>query len=166
MLNVINADITKLWLQGKTVCVTTNGFTRKDGSGVMGCGNALAMAKIIPELPICLGRHILDNGNVVGFIYDRVIAFPVKPIVGKSEQALDRVKHLYQNKKTVPGFHCKADMDIIKQSAYQLVHLIEKEKLQQVYLPLPGVGNGGLTFEQVSPVLEYLNKNKVILLTL
>jgi hypothetical protein len=57
-------------------------------------------------------------------------------------------------------------MDIIKQSAYQLVHLIEKEKLQQVYLPLPGVGNGGLTFEQVSPVLEYLNKNKVILLTL
>jgi len=57
-------------------------------------------------------------------------------------------------------------MDIIKQSAYQLVHLIEKEKLQQVYLPLPGVGNGGLTFEQVSPVLEYLNKNKVILVTL
>jgi len=162
MLKIIKADIVYLWHRGYTVCVTTNGFVKKDGSAVMGRGNAKAMAEAVPELPVRLGSHIKKNGNNVGFIYDRIIAFPVKPVTGKYEQVLDKVKHLYAPGQVIPGFHCKADLEIIRRSALQLIALVRQNMLK-VFLPLPGVGNGELRIDDIKEVLELLVNNGVIL---
>jgi hypothetical protein len=137
------ADIRDLWKAGEIVCVTTNGYVHKDGRGVMGRGNAKAMADMISELPYRLGLHINTYGNVVGFIYDRVIAYPVKPIMTSDiTLVMDRVKHLYRNKNFIPGYHCKASLITILNSALQLVTLVDTRKLPKVYLPVPGIGFG------------------------
>jgi len=153
-MNIIKANITDLWKQGKIVCTTTNGFVKKDGSAVMGRGNALAMSQTIPDLPKLLGQFIKKYGNRVGFIYQRsVISFPVKPITGTIHNALPYIIKKFKETDTIPGFLCKADLNIIETSMNQLNDLVKKFKLEEVYLPIPGVNNGQLKFTEVEPIL-------------
>jgi hypothetical protein len=155
-MNIIKVNITNLWKQGKIVCVTTNGFVKRDGSAVMGRGNALAMAQTIPDLPKLLGQFIKKYGNRVGFIYQKsIIAFPVKPITGTIHNALPHItqKMKFKETDTIPGFWCKADLTIIETSMTQLNELIKKFNLKEVYLPVPGVNNGQLKFTEVESIL-------------
>jgi len=154
MINIQTLDITQLWKQNKFVCVTTNGFIKKDKNAVMGRGNAFAMAKLIPELPKNLGIHLEKYGNNVGFIYDRVIAFPVKPIIGKWDDALDHIKKTHHQTDIIPGFWCKADIKIIEASINQLNQLIDFYKLKEVYCPVPGIKNGALNFADIKQILN------------
>jgi len=156
-MEIIKANIIDLWQHGKIVCTTTNGFVKKDGSAVMGRGNALAMAQLIPELPKLLGSFIKKYGNRVGFIYQRsVIAFPVKPMSCGVRKALPYIiaKGNYKETDVLPGFWCKADPEIIETSMQQLNSMIEKFKLTEVWLPVPGINNGQLKLEDVINILE------------
>ncbi len=155
-MEIIRANIVDLWTQGKVVCTTTNGFVKKDGSAVMGRGNAFAMAQAVPELPKLLGNFIKKYGNRVGFIYQRsIIAFPVKPVSGNYNQLLDHIKKRHKETDiNIPGFWCKADPEIIKTSMIQLNNLVEKFQLTELFLPIPGVNNGQLKIEEVLPILE------------
>jgi len=164
MFKIISSDIVDLWKRGKIICITTNGFIKRNGEAVMGRGNALAMKNVVPDLPRKLGSWLRENGNHVGFIDERIIAFPVKPKVCTPENALPQVRHLYKNQHYVPGFHCRADLELVKQSINELNSLISKNNLKEVYLPIPGVGNGGLNFKQIKDVLQNL-MNEVILIT-
>jgi len=163
-MRLIQHNICDLWLLGKTVCVTTNGYVKQNGSAVMGRGNALAMKNIIPGLDEKLGEHIRLNGNNVGFIFHRVIAFPVKPAAGTVDQALPHVRGIYAGNDQVPGFHCQADLTIIERSARQLAQLIKDKNISEVYLPVPGVGNGRLTKQQVIPVISGILPDSVVLI--
>jgi hypothetical protein len=162
-MNVIKANIVDLWKQGNIVCVTTNGFVKKSGEAVMGRGNALAMAQAIPELPKVLGTFITKYGNRVGFIYNRsVINFPVKPVSGNYNDLLTHIQKRYKETDTnIPGFWCKADQQIIETSINQLNDLIIKFKLEQIYLPIPGVNNGQLKLEDIRNILEK-SSNRII----
>lgn len=155
-MEITKANITDLWQKGNIVCTTTNGFVKKSGEAVMGRGNALAMAQLIPELPKLLGSFINKYGNRVGFIYQRsVIAFPVKPVSGNYDQLLSHIKKRYpETAINIPGFWCKADPNIIEISMNQLNLLIEKFKLDEVWLPIPGVNNGQLKIEDITHILE------------
>lgn len=153
-MNIIKADIVELHMLGKIVCVTTNGYIKKNNKGVLGRGNALAMATYYPTLPSNLAAHIKQNGHVVGAIGKRIITFPVKPISGNYEQVLDKVKYMYKPGQKIPGYHCKADLKLIEQSMNQLNEFIEKFHFIEVYLPLPGTSNGELSFNDVKPILE------------
>ena len=153
-MEIIKANIVDLWKSGKIVCVTTNGCIKKDRAGVMGRGNALAMAQLIPSLPSNLGAHLIKHGNNVNFIYERIISFPVKPDVGKYTDVLPHMKYRYKETDMIPGWCCKADFNLIKKSLKQLNTLIERENLEEVYLPIPGVNNGNLKIEEVTPILE------------
>ena len=164
-MNIIKANIVDLYKSGKIVCITTNGFIKKNGQGVLGRGNALAMAQAIPQLPINLGQHIKKNGNCVGPILRCVISFPVKPAAGDYSQVLDKVRYMYTPEQIIPGYHCKASLELIEKSLNQLNELIEKYNLKEVYLPLPGCSNGELKFEEVKSILEKGN-NKIIYCTL
>ena len=154
-MDIIKENIIDLWEQGKVVCITTNGFVKKDGSAVMGRGNALAMSQTIPDLPKLLGQFIKKYGNRVGFIYQRsVIAFPVKPITGNYNDLLAHIQKRYKPTNiNIPGFWCKANLNIIETSMNQLNELVKKFKLEEVYLPVPGVNNGQLKFTEVEPIL-------------
>lgn len=161
----MKANIRDLWKEGKTVCVTTNGYVRKDGKGVMGRGNAKAMTEVIPDLSYRLGLHIRTRGNIVGFIYQRVIAFPVKPMVtSNKEDVLDRVRYIYKDANVIPGFHCKASLVIMLNSALQLTNLIEKQNINKVYLPVPGIGYGEIdtSTKLYQDIFNYLHSNERI----
>jgi len=155
-MNIQKKDITQLWQQNKIVCVTTNGYIKKSGQAVMGRGNAKAMANIIPKLPIFLAKHIQKFGNVVGPIYRRVISFPVKPICGTYDDALSHIQNRYTPGDQVPGFFCKAQIEIIEQSMKQLNLIIKNYSnlIPEVYLPIPGIDNGQLDFDKIKPILE------------
>jgi len=160
-MNILKANVIDLWKQNNIVCITTNGFVKKSGEGVLGRGNALAMARTVPTLPKLLGNFITKYGNRVGFIYERsIICFPVKPVTGNYSQVLSHIKKRYKpTDVNIPGFWCKADLKIIETSLLQLNLLIEKFKVPRVYLPLPGCSNGQLTFQEIKPLLENASDN-------
>jgi len=152
-MNIIKANIVDLHKNGKIVCITTNGFIKKNGQGVLGRGNALAMATYYPRLPSNLAAHIKQNGNCVGAIGKRIISFPVKPISGNYNQVLNKVRYMYKPDQIIPGYHCKASLELIERSMDQLIEFIKKFNLEEVYLPLPGTSNGELTLEDIKPIL-------------
>lgn len=153
-------NIVDLWQQGKTVCITTNGFIKNDNGtpvAIMGKSNAKAMANLIPELPEKPGWHLLKCGNVVGFIYNRIIAFPIKPEKGTWDNAIDSIKNCFSEQDIIPGFWCKSDPKIIKTSITQLNQLIATHRLNEVFCPVPGYGEFSL--EEILPLLNEASKN-------
>ncbi len=142
------------------LCVTTNGFVTSKGTAVMGRGIALSIARAIPDIHNTLGKLMLKNGNVTQIIMEynniQLIAFPVKPIytVNQGNNIVSHVQNSYAIGETVPGFHAKAELKIIKQSAEQLVKLTDAFGWNNVILPRPGCGAGELEWTVVKPVLE------------
>ena len=121
-----------LWnYYGKAVIViTTNGFVKNNGECVMGKGCAFEAKKRFPALPMKLGALIKEHGNKVHYA-DEVVAFPVK--------------HNWWE---------KADVRLIERSAVELVDLTNQKAWENVVIPRPGCGNGGLEWEAVKPILE------------
>jgi O-acetyl-ADP-ribose deacetylase (regulator of RNase III) len=144
------------------ICITTNGFTKANGSCVMGRGCALEAAKHWPEIPVKLGWMIRKYGNRCMKVLDtpnyQIVSFPVKPI---KETCLPRqanlVKHMrrrIQVGQQIPGWACVARLEIIERSAKQLVEMADKFGWESVVLPYPGCGAGELEWIRVRPVLE------------
>jgi hypothetical protein len=153
-VDIVKANIVDLHKSGAIVCVTTNGYIKSNGGAVMGRGNALAMATAYPQLPGNLAAHIKKNGCHVGPIMKGIISFPTKPIFGNYSQVLDKVRYMYKEKDLIPGYHCKSNLELIERSMIELNDFIEKFNLKEVYLPIPGVNNGELKFEDVEPILK------------
>ena len=164
--DVYRADIVDLWKQNKNVCITVSlEVRRKDLSGIVDRGNALALATQVPGLARKLGQYILISKGNVGFIEDRVIAFFTKPTECRFERCLPDEVYRYSWGQKIPGGHCMADPVLVARSARQLLRLIIKEHLQRVYLPIPGIENGRLGVEDIREALDVLkNSSKVRLI--
>lgn len=133
----------------EAVCVTTNGMIRKDGRAVMGRG----IAKTADErfhLAENLARYLKDYGNrafYMGIRTDRktrrvmsVITFPTK--------------HDWRD---------DSDLDLIQESAHQLVKICDKFGITKCYLTRPGCANGHLDWEsQVKPVISPILDDRFI----
>jgi len=117
---------------GIPICITTNGFTRRDGACVMGRGIAKQAANKFPNLPLAVGRLIQAYGMEVRFLHEyNLIVFPVKYVWSEP-----------------------ADLDLIELSAFQLLELVNEHGFSTVALPRPGCGNGQLKWEDVKPRLN------------
>ena len=117
--------------KGFVVCITTNGYLKKDGTGVMGRGCAREAVEIDPSLPMLLGKSLKCRGNVVSRLTPEIIAFPVK--------------HSWEQ---------DADPALILQSATQLKAMAEVTPNITYILPRPGCANGRLEWQDVKPILE------------
>lgn len=127
--------------KGQVLCITTNGFVKKDGRAVMGRGCARQAAAAWPALPGILGQSIKRNGNVTAILlgaggiddasYRAIVAFPVK--------------HAWWE---------LASLELIRNSAERLMGLADDMGWTDIFVPLPGCGNGRLEWAQVKPVLE------------
>lgn len=120
------------------VCVTTNGIIKRDGTAVMGAGIAKT-ANLRFKVAEKLADSLRTNGNVVsdlGTYYWKtsrfhLVAFPTK--------------HDWRN---------PSDLQLIEQSAKQLVVLANTNGFQHIFLTRPGCGCGQLNWEtQVKPIL-------------
>lgn len=114
--------------------ITTNGSVTKDGNCVMGRGVALEAKKRFRGLDGQLGTLIRDEGNhVFYFPLLRLATFPVK--------------HYWWE---------KADLNLIRRSAGELVSRVYPRISRGVLivLPRPGCGNGHLLWSIVKPKIE------------
>ena len=55
-----------------------------------------------------------------------------------------------------------ADPTIVARSARQLLRLVIKERLREVYLPVPGVMNGRLDVEDIREALDVLKYSSIV----
>lgn len=140
-----------LWnTQADARCITTNGTIKKNGALVMGRGCAKEAAQRFSLLPIRLGNQVSIAGNHV-----HVDMLPPSTYI----LITFPVKHNWWE---------KADIELIRQSAHELMNLdlMKSNALQDVLLPRPGCGNGGLDwFTEVKPVIESILDDRVIVIS-
>lgn len=127
------------------VCITTNGFVKRNGCAVMGRGCARQAATKWPKLPELLGTAIQRTGNIVRCITPSqipgslVVTFPVK--------------HNWWE---------AADPALITRSMRALGSIADERPEHNFYLPRPGCGNGRLKWGDVKSLLYPLPDNVFI----
>lgn len=135
MLKEVYGDLFAFYKRpGYKICITTNGYVKKNGEGVMGAGCAKEAAAIEADLPRLLGQSLKTRRNVVANLTEQFISFPVKH-----------------------NWFEDADPELIKTSALALKERASAQPSIKFMLPRPGCGNGGLKWEVVKPLLESLN---------
>lgn len=162
------------------ICITTNGFIKKNGDAVMGKGCAARAKREWPGIDKKLGENIILSGNVPSFLhkakaYD-VLSFPVKPrtIICNNDRSnvVTHMRTQFSPGSHVPGWAAIANIKIIENSAKNLVKFANQYEYKKIALPRPGCGAGELEWENVKPILSnildnrfysvtYLPKNKV-----
>lgn len=145
------------------ICITTNGALRKDTSAVMGRGVALQAQRLYPGIDLTLGWDILTKGLRVSKLKQVkgtwIVSFPVKPTNMRST-GLNVVKHMrdqFPVGSNVPGWACKAQLDVIRTSVAQLFELANMESWEKIVLPCPGCGAGELQWVDVRPIVSFLD---------
>ena len=139
-------DITPANPRKTMVCVTTNGMTRYNGNAIMGKGIALEAKKRFPDLERRLGKQLRSMGNHTYHMgqypnYD-IATLPTKY-----------------------DWRDKSDINLIKQSARELVDLCNALGIKECYLSRVGCGNGGLNWTHVKKELEPILDDRFIIVS-
>lgn len=119
--------------------ITTNAITRRDGALVMGRGIAQQARDRFPGLDLKAGaavRNSATNG-FYGVILGRKIG-------------LFQVKHHWKE---------QARLDFIQASTQMLSDFAQEHPNRTYHLNFPGIGNGGLPYDSVAPLLSMLPDN-------
>jgi hypothetical protein len=132
----IKGNLWDFWDHDHVICITTNGFVKRNGQAVMGRGCALEATQRVPGIAEILGDTIRRNGNHVSILTDKhlplILSFPVK--------------HNWWE---------EADLYLIERSAWELVEFVTNSENHKTFvLPRPGCGNGRLRWETVKAVIE------------
>lgn len=138
-------DILKNAFKADAICFTSNGVVKKDGSLVMGAGVAKAFKNTIPGLAQKAGSLVQEYGNYCQYIMDwngtAILNYPTK--------------HHWKD---------SSDIQLIKESANHLCHLTNDYGWGTVFVPAPGCGLGGLSFDKdVEPVLRNILDDRFII---
>jgi hypothetical protein len=117
------------------VCITTNGHVTKKGEAVLGRGCARQAQVLFEALPARLGALLAADGNHVHLVAEGLVSFPVE-----------------ENPWANPDLH------LIERSAHELKELADRQGWTDVVVPRPGCGGGGLSWQDVRPLLaEYFD---------
>jgi hypothetical protein len=132
------------------VGISTNGFVKRDGRGVMGRGCALTAAQMHPDLPLLLGQHIKSKGNTPAYLTPKSGG-----ISGMAHRFLILpVKHNWWE---------KASLDLVKMSVDYLYEESTTYPDITFHVPRLGCGNGRLNWlKEVKPCMENLPQNVVV----
>jgi hypothetical protein len=112
------------------IAITTNGSLTRDGRAVLGRGCARQAAERFPGLQQRLGSLMTLNGNHVQLIRPGLVSFPVE-----------------ESAWSLP------DLQLIARSAEELRSLADRKGWEQIIVPRPGCGGGGLSWRDVAPLL-------------
>lgn len=151
-----------IWLfQGfiDAICITTNGSVKSNGCAVMGRGVAKEALEHFPGIDRILGLSLKAHGNVPVILRENpaIVSFPTKPgdtILSDTARLLSWMVGRYKIGQKVPGWAFKSDLEIIKTSARILRDLADRYSWSRIVLPLPGCGNGELSWGEVEKVLD------------
>jgi len=155
------SETTVVRLEVDAICITTNGFVKRNGEAVMGRGCARQAAQRWPGLSRVVGSCLRQYGNHVQAVYTSedydVVIFPVKPVseVCKPDKS-NVVRHMrasFQPGDQVPGWACIARPELILRSVGELCLLADRNSWGNIVLPRPGCGAGELNFNQIRGIL-------------
>jgi len=154
---VVVEDKCNIWtkhVQGEWVCITTNNFIKANGEAVMGRGVARQAAIRFPGLAAELGGMI------------KVACAKSKSRPGSHNlQAV--TLHVFEERRLI-AFPTKfawwevSSIELIRQSAIQLMSKLQELSVERIYLPRPGCANGKLLWGDVKVVLEDVLDERVI----
>jgi hypothetical protein len=119
------------YLARATIVITTSGLVSGSGSAQFGAGCARQALAFYPDLPQLLGRLIRAGGNHVHYLGDGIVSFPVEDTPWENP-----------------------DPRLIARSARELRELADRHGWQELIVPRPGCGSGGLDWREVRPLLE------------
>ena len=131
------------------IIITTNTCLRSDGmTGIMGAGIAKQARELCPEAEYRLGELINRCGECVGEL-GRI----------QSDSGQDIILLAFPTKR---DFRDKSDIELIRQSAQQLVFWMNQHpNVKYAFMPPVGCGLGGLDWAtQVEPVLSSMLRNQ------
>ncbi len=176
-------------VKADAVCITTNGWTKKDGSCVMGRGCAQEAVALWPGIQFALGSalkrgntpHIMTytteesgGSQIVLPVPDmhfvvpyHVVTFPVKPMRCGWSQLLPRFQkgRTEDVSEVYPGWMSQAKPSLIEYSAKLLKMKADAEGWKSIVVPRPGCGAGGLNWKDVKPLLEEHLDNRFWIIT-
>jgi hypothetical protein len=112
------------------IVITTNGSLTRDGRAIFGRGVARQAAQRFPGLAETAGRLLAEQGNHVLDLGNGIVTFPVE-----------------ETPWSLP------DLRIIARSAQELRLLADCSGWQNIVVPSPGCGGGGLAWNDVKPLL-------------
>jgi hypothetical protein len=115
---------------GSIIAITTNGALTRDGRAIFGRGVARQAAARYPDLAEILGRLLAAQGNHVFELGSGIVSFPVE-----------------ETPWSLP------DLRIIARSAQELRVLADLSGWDNIVVPRPGCGGGGLAWGEVRPIL-------------
>jgi hypothetical protein len=133
-----------IWAHGATsiIAITTNGSLTPDSRAIFGRGVARQAAKRFPELAIILGSLLKELGNHVYDLGSGIVTFPVE-----------------ETPWSLP------DLRLIARSAQELRLLADQSGWQRIVVPRPGCGGGGLSWQEVRPLLEVCFDDRFVVIT-
>ncbi len=118
--------------------VTCNSYVTRDGAVVMGRGIARVARDTFAGVDKDFGAKIEHLGDY------GVLLHPEYPA---NKLALFQVKRHFAN---------NAKLSLIKRATNELCNIVRTLGLDVVALNYPGIGNGGLSFNSVRPIIEAL----------
>lgn len=136
------------------ICITTNGQYTMQGIAAMGGGCAGVCAKRWPETAQRLGKLLRTFGSNIPFVIGAL---------DEDGNYLDPSKEMITNKEfkclifsfpTINNLIHGSNIQLIKQSATVLKDYVDQFSLKGVMVPRPGVGIGGLSWDEVKPEIE------------
>jgi hypothetical protein len=136
------ADLFALHAAGVTIAVTTSGLVGRDGVARVGPGCARECVQRFPWFAERLGALLVAGGLRTVHVGERIVAFPVE-------------KTPYEN----------PDLVLIARSAHELAALADEEGWNEIALPRPGCGHGGLAWAEVGLVLSEILDHRFLIAT-
>lgn len=134
-------DLWGLHAQGGVVAITTGGLVGKNGECAMPRGCARQARDRFAGLAARLGELITLHGNHVHDLGNRIVSFPVE-----------------NSPYEIP------ELAIIERSCRELVQLVDARGWQEIIVPRPGCGGGGLEWRDVSRVVARHFDNRFTLI--
>ena|SRR3990167_5006344 len=164
------------------ICITTNGYVKRDGTCPMGRGIAKEALSRYPKIDKILGLYLKQYGNrpfkLVKEKDTWICSFPTKEaglelslsfcreqeFLGKDyiDQVLTWAQGHYRKGDIVPGYHLQSNKALIQASAEKLVLMADKFNWKKIILPPPGCGNGGLSWPTILPFLSCLDDRFIV----
>lgn len=129
------------------ICFTSNGIVKTNNELTMGAGIAKQIRDKWPGTSKYFGSMVKLYGNHVHY-QERQVSY---------EKSIFVFSFPTKNHWRDPS-----DLELIKQSATELVEQTDRLKLKTIYLPFPGIGLGGLNKSKVRKIINPILDNRFI----